>query len=353
MTSESKTRLLRQIADEKVSESLDLWPSVQQRLADAPTAADGSGRFTGQRWLAPRRLALGFGAAVALALAAVVAVPWVGGTNGVSAEAILDHTAQAVNGPLNVTSYHLTLVHNVGGPGAPKAGGRVQEEVWYNGSGQQRSDEQDFDASGAVVASSEVVFNGAETWIAHGERGGQPMVIHTTGTTPPTVMHTNGTTWTKPADSPASQASLSDILARYSNLKGCASAQLSGEGTVAGQAAYVIIVTPRAADCGPGPASFSKSSVQPDPGNGWQMKVWVDKTSFLPLKTEIRDAAGQLVDSSEVTSIQYNQAIPSSTFSYTPPAGVTVATFTGGDGRDVKAKLAGQPAPASPKQPSK
>jgi hypothetical protein len=45
---------------------------------------------------------------------------------------------------------------------------------------------------------------------------------------------------------------------------------------------------------------------------------------------------------SEVTSVQYNVAIADSMFTYAPPAGVSVATFHGGDGADVKRALSGR-----------
>jgi outer membrane lipoprotein-sorting protein len=70
------------------------------------------------------------------------------------------------------------------------------------------------------------------------------------------------------------------------------------------------------------------------------MTVWVDKRSLLPLKTEIRDGHGLVLDRSEVRRVEYNLAISETTFAYTPPAGVCVATFTGGDGGDVERAMA-------------
>ena len=75
-----------------------------------------------------------------------------------------------------------------------------------------------------------------------------------------------------------------------------------------------------------------------------QMLVWVDKQSFLPLKTEVRNPAGVVLDRSEVTSVEYNIAIPDSVFAYTPPPGASVFNFSGGTGADVKAALVCTPA---------
>ena len=81
-----------------------------------------------------------------------------------------------------------------------------------------------------------------------------------------------------------------------------------------------------------------------------EIKVWVDKRSFLPLRVELRDASGAVQDRSEVSRVEYDIAIPDSTFSYTPPAGVTVSTFHGGDGAAVKRALSGT---AETKPPAK
>jgi hypothetical protein len=71
-----------------------------------------------------------------------------------------------------------------------------------------------------------------------------------------------------------------------------------------------------------------------------QLTLWVDKRSFLPLRTEVHDATEVVVDHSEVTKVEYNVLMPDSIFAYTPPAGVAIANFTGGDGADVKRLLA-------------
>ena len=76
-----------------------------------------------------------------------------------------------------------------------------------------------------------------------------------------------------------------------------------------------------------------------------QPVVWVavDKQTFLPLQTEVRDAAGNVLQRTTVTQVEYNISIPQATFAYTPPAGVAVSTFHGGNGADVKRALATTP----------
>jgi outer membrane lipoprotein-sorting protein len=129
------------------------------------------------------------------------------------------------------------------------------------------------------------------------------------------------------------------VLAKYSNGKPCMNAQQQGEATVANRAAYVIAVTPKPGGCAPtlgtskaGPAQSGGKNVA-DVGIG-QMLVWVDKQSFLPLKTEVRNPAGVLLERSEVTSVQYNVSLPDATFTYTPPPGATVSSFPEGTSAD-------------------
>ena len=80
------------------------------------------------------------------------------------------------------------------------------------------------------------------------------------------------------------------------------------------------------------------------------VRVWVDTHSYLPLRIEVHDANGTLLDRSEVSHIDYNLPLDAQTFTYTPPPGVSVATFHGGDGAQVKRSLAGAP-DAKPAQP--
>ncbi len=120
---------------------------------------------------------------------------------------------------------------------------------------------------------------------------------------------------------------------------------------MASQATYIVVVAPNPLGCllawsaangaaARGPVVHVSGEVQGIHLDAvGETRVWVDKSSFLPLKTEVRDTSGTLLERSAVTSVQYNVSIAPSTFSYTPLPGVTVSTFSGGDGADVKREL--------------
>lgn len=173
-------------------------------------------------------------------------------------------------------------------------------------------------------------------------RGGQTSVIHTTGTE-----------WTRPADDPSASASITDVLARYSQDKQCMSAQLAGERTVAGHAVYQINVTPKPTACGIAVGDYRVGQVRQGTGDDAsqtvaRMQISVDKQTFLPLKTEVRDGSGTVLDRSEVSFLEYDVALADASFSYTPPAGARVSTFSGGSGADVKRALCERGTPPAP-----
>lgn len=85
-------------------------------------------------------------------------------------------------------------------------------------------------------------------------------------------------------------------------------AQWQGESSVAGQATYVIATRPKSA-CVPTKGT-GKDGGQPNGDNQVaQVLVWVDKVTFLPLKTEVRNSAGVVLDRLEVTSVQAAQPV--------------------------------------------
>jgi outer membrane lipoprotein-sorting protein len=242
----------------------------------------------------------------------------------VSAQEILDRAAATASGaPLAVTTYHLREIRHVPG----KDSTTISTEVWFGGSSRQRSESQVKDAAGATIVSNGVIFDGAQTWLHQTDKG-QTRVIHTVGTT-----------WTKPVDDPSKHTSMSDVLAQYGNNKSCLTARQVGVESVDNRPSYVIVVTPRSGDCGSKLGAAARRLVGSGGGtdNGiGQMTVWVDEQTFLPLRTEVRDPLGAVVDATEVTDLEYNLSIPDATFTYTPPAGVNVYNFTGGDGAQVK-----------------
>ena len=285
-------------------------------------------------------------AAGVVGIAALGSVPWWSAPEAVNAQTILDRaeTVSESGATTAVNTYHLLMTRTA-------KGASISSEVWFGGPDRQRTVQQVSGSNGAVESRQDVVFNGAETWIADTENGVTRAV------------HTIGTTWTRPADSPPSQTNLSQLIQSLGD-KACMAVRLEQNGaTVAGQDTYVVSATPRRQGCGP---SASAAAAAPSPGptglhvNGQpagsrleeqpaQLTIWVDKRSFLTLKTEVRDAQGVVTDRSEVSRVDYNLSIPEATFAYTPPAGVSVSTFTGGDGADVKRMLSS----TQPAQPAK
>jgi outer membrane lipoprotein-sorting protein len=352
---------MNRIAESAVSDRLDLWPEIQARLeAEANRrSADSKMRWSEVSLLSPRAIVisrrpiLGLAIAALLAVTAGVAFSLWGHPEAVSAQEILDRAQATANAaPLAVTSYHLRMTRQVPG----KGNDTLTTEVWFAGSTRQRSETIVKDGSGAIVGTNGVTFDGAQTWI-HQVENGQTRVIHTVGTT-----------WTKPVDDPSKQTSLADVLTQYGSDKQCMDARQQGEASVANRPTYVIVVSPKPSDCTRTPdvsrqvavakptpnataiaakASAASRAAQSSRDNTIAtMTVWVDEQTFLPLRTEVRNPAGVVLDESQVTDLQYNVAIPDSTFTYTPPAGVPVYNFTGGDGAQVKkAIFTGQATP--------
>jgi outer membrane lipoprotein-sorting protein len=283
-------------------------------------AADRPQRHTAWfRWLPA---GLGAAALIALAMAGTLLV-W-NRAETVSAETLLDRA----QGPANVSTYHLLMTRQTPAKGDQS----LITEVWFGGADHQRSVEKTLDAGGVTVATQEVVFDGPQTWIAT-TKSGQTHVVHTTGTT-----------WTKPADDPSPESNLTDMLVKYSQNKPCLSAQLQGEATTAGRASYLISVTPRPGACAASipVGDYGAGRIRQVTSGGQyvgQMQVWLDQQTFLLLKTEMRDAAGTLLDRMEVTRIDYGVPMADATFTYTPPADAHISTFTGGTGADVKRAL--------------
>jgi outer membrane lipoprotein-sorting protein len=320
LTTAERTRLLEQIAEQAVPQDIDLWPALRLRAQRR--------RRELRAWLLP-----GVAAAVVAIVVGAGLLLGLRGAQSVSAETILDRAAGAAGDAATVDTYHLTMLRQ-----------NDTTEVWFGGPDRQRTTEHAQDATGAPVLVQDVIFNGAETWLVSNDNG-QLRVIHTLGTQ-----------WNKPADAPSAQGGLSELLSRYST-KQCMAVHLEPQdASVAGQSTYVLDVAKTAAAC-PAPAASSPVAA-PSPGpsqvrvtgqlqgsrldnvNLPTVRVWVDKQSFLPLKTEVRDASGTVLEHSEVTHVEYNVTIPDAIFSYAPPAGVSVSTFNGGTGADVKRAMA-------------
>jgi outer membrane lipoprotein-sorting protein len=307
-------------------------------------------------------------AAAALALG-VASGQFVGQPRAVSAEVVFDRAQAAADtaAASGVSSYHLTSTRQV----PAKGNATVTQEVWYAGADRQRTDTR-VTLNGAPESVGGTIFNGPEAWFFSTD-GGRTHVVHTTGTTG----------WTPPAQSPNEQGSVADLLASYAQ-KDCMDVRQQGEATVAGRAAYALLLTPRAAGCAGRPAApqtpadATKIAVAvatkaaaataqagaPRPTSSaaereaaadaakraaqagaapaktlGQLTVLVDKQTFLPLRSEARAPDGSLLDRYEVTGVAYDVSIPASIFTYTPPAGAQVVDVTGGTAPEAKATV--------------
>jgi outer membrane lipoprotein-sorting protein len=339
---EQRSQALHELAEQAIPDSIDLWPNVRGQLP-RPVRINGP-HFAG-RWVAAAAMVTGLVAALAFG-----ALPWWSAPDAVSAETILDRAEVAASmGATTVSTYHLSMTRAI------KDAGTSVSEVWYGGPDRQRTVQQMTGASGVVLSRLDVVFNGPETWIETAENGNTR------------VIHTTGTTWTRPADAPSSDTNPLDALQSYGD-KACMGVRLEqSEASVAGQPTYVIVATPRPVGCGPSAGPSVEASPGPSgsqqgirvngqPRDGLltqpaRVTIWVDKRSFLPLKTEVRDSNGVVLDRSEVTSVEYNVTMADATFQYTPRAGVSVTSFVGGDGADVKrALLSGEKSPTPPRK---
>jgi outer membrane lipoprotein-sorting protein len=335
----NRAGLLEDIATAAVPETIDLWPrlrvEIDSRSADGANCRRNQTGWTGawnRATLSPCALT-----AAALALAVILGLGLLAALTRaqiVSAETILDRAT----GPATVQTYHLLMSRQ-----APANGAQTDvTEVWFDGPDRQRATQRTTDASGAGVPVQDVIFSGSEVWTVTTDHG-QTRAIHTVGTT-----------WNKPAVAPTTQGSPAELLDLYGERQ-CVAAHLQpGSATVAGQATYVLDLAQKTGGCGAIPVASAAPVASPVAAGArttgqlqsielekmnQKVSVWVDEQTFLPLKTEVRDPGGALVQRSEVTSIAYNVPMADSTFAYAPPAGVSVSTFTGGTGADVKRAL--------------
>ena len=253
------------------------------------------------RWWQPAVAA----AAAAAALSAVLVAPSLWQTESrVNAETVfarastVAETSAPAAGPV---SYHLVATTMT--PGQPASVTRT--ETWYAGADHIRS-EQDYDATnpgpdfGTLVRGDEAWLYGSFDRVYRAVRGpASELGVGFVGGVPGSGMATD----------------LSQVLAQYTG--GCQVPHTEGEESVAGRAAYRIVVAMDFNAC-PVP------DVKADPGKMGPLTLWVDKESFLPLKTEQLDATGATMYVYEVTQIEVGAPISDSAFTYQPPAGVTV-----------------------------
>lgn len=268
-----------------------------------------------------RRSLAGLGFAAALAIAATGAIVLMAGrSQQVSAQAILAR-AQAATGSAATSapaSFHLSLIET-GYNGTAQR--RIATEVWAAGVDHERIEETALDAAGRPGDTAGTVVDGGSEWRFTTQNG-----------------HTDVTQLTHDAAKGIDFGPLGENLAAVMAELGqsaCGSVSQQGEASVAGRPVYVITVK-MPANClkgAPGKAGATAGTNTPAP----HTTFWVDKQTYLPLKIESAD--GTAGKGYEVTSVEYNVAIPAATFTYAPPPGATVH-----DCRDATAPGCGKPA---------
>ncbi len=366
--------------DARVDTSLvtDLTALYRARVPDLrldlnARAAPAGRRLVARRW---RPMLTVAGAAAVVAAFVVAPSLWGGDTRGVSAEEILQRTNAAAEGgaPLaGALPYHLVATTEFtgmictaeAGTGATSSGATTPDaahpnadspdvraakceanskqsnttEIWFADRDHFRNAQTFAGAKGEPASTFGQAANGPEAWIYMSDDTGI-RVAHGSS-------EALGMMW---GPGTPDSKSLADVLSQYSN-DSCQSARQVGDATVLGRAAYVIEVrqTPELCDFGdgdikrqidtgdgsPGEKRLSKGSDQST------MKVWVDQETFLPLKTENRDANGTLAYGYYVTELEVGADIPASAFEYHPPAGATVTEVT--SAVEAKQALSGEP----------
>lgn len=255
-----------------------------------------------RRW---RRWQPAMAAAVAVAgLAAVLIAPSLWQTESrVNAETVfarastVAETSAPADGP---AAYHLIATTET-----PGKAGTSTTETWYADSSHIRS-EQDYDPANAGADFGTLV-RGDQAWL-YGSIDGVYRAVHG-----PASELGVGFVGGMPGSGTATD--LSQVLGQYTG--GCQVARADGEDTIVGRAAYKIAVTMDFNTC---PVPDAKA----DPGKMGPLTLWVDRETFLPLKTEQLDTAGGMMYVYEVTQIEVGGPIPDSAFEYVPPVGVAV-----------------------------
>ncbi len=310
---------LARAAQRGVGDDVDLWPRIR------------AGVLTARRRGPDRRVAYTVAALTVLAALAVVVTLLSLPAQPVSAEAIVGKAQAAMTEPGAVHTYHLREVTSY----PAKAGYQIATEVWYDAKAGQRT-RIETPVGGGSFDVEEYVSNGSAGWIAATHAGRT------------TVVQTALPKMAQQAEALGEANSLAGILTAYGTAKWCMNVAAEGEATVAGQPTYIIVLTPRPDGCGVGPGGKTEPEGRPARPN-METRVWVDKRSFLPLKSEMRWPDGSVMQRTEVTEVQYDVNFDPALFVYSPPAGATVTGYDGSPDQNIKALLNGgteDPAPA-------
>ena len=273
-----------------------------------------------------KRIALA-GVAAAAAVAALLLLSGIfgGGATEVNAQTVLQRAEAAAAHSYSGPSYHIVATWAVVGDGAKES--RTRVEAWADGDGRLRTQ-----SSMGLESAWEFgyVVNGADTWVYQAS-GGVTRAAHA----PSSAVY-----GFQPEQVRGS--SLAETLASYSD-SGCRVAQAAGSATVAGRDAYVIRVVPNPDGC----ADWAEGEKLRGSDLGI-LTAWVDKETFLTLKTEQSDASGKVSLRYEVEQIDVGGDLPDDVFTYTPPAGVTVTEAT--DQSSMKTAISGLDAPGAEKE---
>jgi hypothetical protein len=344
--SDLEARLLGQLGAER----RPWWRRVMTSPADGGRRSLGSVRI-------PRRSFIGLAAASALVLAgASVSLPMLG-TAEVSAREILEKVQANSENPVlaGVKSFHLTakIWTNPGRMGKPHGGPtgprELTTEQWFVAPDRMRSESRSVDSSGKPILSGMMSSGGdfkhyategaSDVFMvsffampigAKPSAGGTHVVhdvreVRSNSTPVPGATVTAGTSVAgvrvAPPDGARGEGATFAIAVRedkgdgardaeptvYTIDEKCAEPKRTGESTIAGRA--VFIVENDFSGCLPAdaPASMKGKHVR-----------WVDQKTYLPLKMEMRDQSGNLVDRYEVTSIEYDVEIAARTFTELP-----------------------------------
>jgi outer membrane lipoprotein-sorting protein len=363
MTYHNQKRLLRELAAQAIPDSLELWPGIQSRAARPASAA--------WRW--------GLGAtAAALLVLALATLVFTSGPPPVSAEAILaEANLTTDSGPTKVRTYHVTSTTTLRPTDAGTAPIVQQDETWFGGPGRMRQQTHAPDWSSLIVT------NGSQTWWAV-TRGSQTYAAPAQG------IRFSDTARLNPLA--AEGSSIASLLANVRQ-RGCGTAELRGEETVAGRPAYVVSVVHTLREyCGDrlqGLAEASPSAeveptliareqqlvagkkqtavaLQPnkfpaqaspepkatmiekpaDQAKGGEVErllntpltdtFWIDKETFVPLRAQ-QNLGPKGTSTYEVTQVTYDLTLADSLFEFEPPQGAHVLADPGA----IKQALAG------------
>jgi outer membrane lipoprotein-sorting protein len=276
--------------------TMPVWPAEHE---------PGAGRLRRLGHAGLRRPAWAL-AAVVGAVALVLAATNLGGTAGVSAETILEKAAAAISTPggstLGGRSYHMVTRVSYAGEGWTAT---ETVETWYGDAEHFRWERSD---GGSVFYGQ--ARNGNDVWLYRSTHIGGPLRVAHAPTPPdPSGTLTFGVLI-------GQSTSLSEVLQRLRR-DGCQTVARRGEDTIAGRAAYVVVVTPIPGKC---PVPLSQKKDVPDRHDG-PTTIWVDKETFLPLGSEQEGNEG---NNYRVISLEVGAHARPASFAYQPPAGSTI-----------------------------